>query len=429
MFGLGYVGCISMGCLAKNGHDVIGVDINQNKIDLVNLGKPTIIEDGIGEIFREVSIMKKITATINPVEAVVNSDISIICVGTPSTEEGHLNMDNIFKVAREIGAGLVLKDSFHIVVVRSTVLPGTNKAIGEILQDSSGKIRNRDFAVVSNPEFLREGTAVWDYYHPPYTVIGSDHAGALDQIGSLYNELPASIEKVGIEVAELIKYVSNTWHALKISFANEIGNICKKLHVEPFDVMDLFVKDEKLNISGNYLKPGFAYGGSCLPKDLKALGRIAHDHYLISPIIENIENSNRNQIKIAVQMIESAKYKRLGLIGLSFKSGTDDLRNSPLVEIAEYFLGKGYKIAIYDQNVNLSRITGTNKDFIESHIPHLSELITDDLNEVVNNSEVIVIAHRLQGVEKIIQENPDKYFIDLVGSLAKRFKNYEGICW
>lgn len=429
IFGLGYVGCVSLGCLAKDGHDVIGVEVNQSKIDLINQGRPTIIEKDIDNLIQKASELKRIRATGNYVDAVVNSEISIIAVGTPSTEEGHPNLNYIFKVAEEIGEALTHKRDFHIIVIRSTVLPGTNKKIGEIIEKSSGKQINVDFAVVSNPEFLREGSAVLDYYNPPVTVLGSDNIMALDKIALLYKDLPVPIKKVGIEVAEFVKYVNNSWHALKIAFANEIGNICKKLQIDSHEVMDLFAMDNKLNLSGYYLKPGFAYGGSCLPKDLKGLRAIAHDNYLYSPVIENIENSNQNQKHIAIKMIELTKKKKIGFIGFSFKAETDDLRNSPIVEIAEHFLGKGFEISIFDKNVNLSKLTGTNKDFIESHIPHLSDLITDDLTIVIDKSEVVVIAHNIAGIENYINENPNKCFIDFVRVTDRKYNNYEGICW
>ena len=429
IFGLGYVGCVSLGCLAKNGHHVIGVDINQNKIDLINQGLPTIIEKDIDLLIQEGSSQNRIRATNDYKDAVMNSEISIIAVGTPTTKAGHLNLDYIFKVAEEIGEVLTGKDAFHIIVIRSTVLPGTNKKIGEIVEDISGKKRNVDFAVVSNPEFLREGTAVDDYYNPPVTVLGSDNVRAMNEVASLYKELSSPVKMVDTETAELIKYVNNSWHALKISFANEIGNICKKLGIDSHEVMDLFVMDKKLNLSGYYLKPGFAYGGSCLPKDLKGLNMIAHDHYLNSHVLESIESSNRNQKQQAIQLIESTGRKKLGIIGLSFKAGTDDLRYSPIVEVTEHFLGKGYEVAIFDRNVNISKLTGTNKDFIESHVPHLSDLITDKLEEVVAKSEVIVITHNITGIEDYITRFPDKYFVDLVRITDKKYKNYEGICW
>lgn len=429
IFGLGYVGCVSLGCLAKNSHKVIGVDVNTNKINLINTGKPTIIEKDIDQIIGEAYKKGKISATNNFIEAIQNSEITIIAVGTPSTAEGHLNLSYIYKVAEEIGEALIHKKDFHVIAIRSTVLPGTNQKIGEIIEEMSGKKRNENFAIVSNPEFLREGSAVKDYYNPPVTVLGSDNEFALEKMEILYSDLNAPVEKVEIEVAELIKYVNNSFHALKISFANEIGNICKKLGVDSHKVMDLFIMDKQLNLSPYYLKPGFAYGGSCLPKDLKGLRTIAHDHYLSSPILENIEKSNRSQVQLAINMIESKQSKKIGILGLSFKAGTDDLRYSPIVEVAEYFLGKGYSISIFDQSVNLSKLTGTNKDYIDNHIPHLSELISDDMNKVVENSDTIIIAHKFQRIDNYIIKNPNKSFIDLVKITDKKYNNYEGICW
>lgn len=429
VFGLGYVGCVTMACLARNGHSVTGIDKNQHKIDLVNQGKPTIVEKDIDVLFREAADSELISASKDYITAVVNSDLSILSVGTPSMAEGHPNLEFIFRVAEEIGEALTHKNDFHIVVIRSTVPPGTNKNIGRIIENRSGKTRNKDFAVVSNPEFLREGSAVSDYLDPPVTVIGSDNQKAAETVAQLYAGLTAPVRFTGIETAEMIKYVSNAWHALKITFANETGNICKKLGIDSHEVMDLFLADHKLNLSGYYLKPGFAYGGSCLPKDLKGLQMMAHDVYVQTPVLENIEISNRNQRQIAIRMVESRGKRRIGLLGLSFKPGTDDLRYSPMVDMAEYLLGKGYQLKIYDKNVNLSKLTGTNKDYIESHIPHLSGRITGELIEVIEKSEVIIIAHNIPDAENIISENREKYFIDLVRVTNHKFENYEGICW
>jgi GDP-mannose 6-dehydrogenase len=429
IFGLGYVGCVSLGCLGEKGHSVIGVDVNPNKIKLINAGKPTIIEGDIDDIVARAFLNHLITATDNYKRAVAESEISIIAVGTPSTNEGHLNLKYIYKVAEEIGEALREKNSFHIVAIRSTVIPGTNRKIGEIIEKVSNKKRNEDFSVVSNPEFLREGSAVKDYFNPPVTVLGSDNQYALDKMEEIYIDLNAPVKKVSIEVAELIKYVNNSFHALKITFANEVGNICKKLDIDSHEVMDLFILDKQLNLSPYYLKPGFAYGGSCLPKDLKGLKTIAHDHYLNCPILESIENSNRAQKQIAIEMIEKYGIKSIGILGLSFKEHTDDLRYSPMVEVAEYFLGKGYQLSIYDKNVCLSQLTGTNKDYIDQHIPHLSALISDNVDDVLKKSDLIVITHKIDGVGDLIEKYQDKFFIDLTRVTNKKFANYEGICW
>ena len=430
IFGLGYVGCVSLGCLAKNGHHIIGVDVVDNKINLINKGKPTIIEKDIDIIIENQWREGRVSATKNYSEAVAKTDVSIICVGTPSTPEGHLNLNYIYQTAEQIGEALKQKNDFHVIVIRSTVLPGTNKKVGEIVEKISGKKRNEGFAVVSNPEFLREGTAVADYYNPAITVLGGDDEKALNIMSEIYGDINASIEIVDIKVAELIKYVNNSFHALKITFANEVGNISKKLGINSHEVMELFGKDDQLNISTYYFKPGFAYGGSCLPKDLKGLKTLAHDLYLKSPLLNAIEESNDFQKEIAFDMIENAGSKNVGVLGLSFKKGTDDLRYSPIVAIVERLLGKGYNLSIYDENVNYTKISGTNKDFIDSQIPHLSNLIIDDLRKVINDNDTIVITHNNLEFRGLVEKFPSKIFIDLVNiERNKKSNNYNGICW
>ena len=430
IFGLGYVGCVSLGCLAQFGHKVIGVDVNQTKVELINVGKPTIIEKDIDKILGNQFKKRRISATTDYYKAVHDSDVSIICVGTPSTPNGHLNLDYIYKTANEIGEALKTKDSFHVIVIRSTVLPGTNQKVGEVIELVSGKQRNVDFAVVSNPEFLREGSAVKDYFNPPVTVIGSDNEKAINIMREIYSELNAPFEVREIKVAEIIKYVNNSFHALKVTFANEIGNICKKIGIDSHDVMDLFCMDKQLNLSPYYLKPAFAYGGSCLPKDLKALKTLAHDSYLLSPVLESIDNSNQNQKKIAIDMITSKKKRKIGILGFSFKMGTDDLRYSPIVEITEYLFGKGYEISIFDDNVNISKITGTNKEYIDQHIPHLSELIEPNLEKVFEKSETLVITQKDKRFSNLSSRFRNKIIIDLARiDDNHKAENYEGICW
>jgi GDP-mannose 6-dehydrogenase len=430
IFGLGYVGCVSLGCLAQNGHTVVGVDVVDNKIDLINRGKPTIIEKDIDLIIEKEWKNGKVSATKDYTNAVKETDISIICVGTPSSKEGHLNLNYIYKTAEQIGESLAKKDSFHVVVIRSTVMPGTNRKIGEIIEKVSGKKRNDGFAVVSNPEFLREGTAVKDYYNPAITVLGSDNEKALDIMSEVYREINAPIEKVEVEVAEIIKYVNNSFHALKITFGNEVGNICKKLGIDSHSVMELFCKDDQLNISCYYFKPGFAYGGSCLPKDLKGLTTLARDSYVTSPVLEAIENSNQNQKKVAIDLITSSGKRKVGILGLSFKKGTDDLRYSPIVEVTEHLYGKGFEIQIFDENVNLSKITGTNKDYIDAHIPHLSELIESDYEKIFDFAEILVVTHKDERFNNLSTRFPDKTIVDLA-RVNDNYKsgNYEGICW
>ncbi len=430
IFGLGYVGCVSMGCLAQNGHYIIGVDLVDSKVNMINNGKPTIIERDIDKIIYEQLKKGKISATTDFIRAIKKTEISIICVGTPSTNEGHLNLNYVYNASKQIGEGLRKKEGFHIIVVRSTVLPGTNKKVGEIVEEFSGKKRNTHFAVVSNPEFMREGTAVQDYYNPPIIILGSDNREAIQIVKDIYSDIDAPTEETEIEIAEFIKYVNNFYHALKVSFANEIGNVCKKLGIDSHKVMNLFCKDTRLNLSSYYLKPGFAYGGSCLPKDLKALKTIAHDFYLESPVLESTKLSNENQINIALDMIVNKGKKKIGILGLSFKKGTDDLRGSPTVELTERLIGKGYNILIYDDKVNLSKLIGANKKFIEERIPHLSRLISNDFDCVVSNSELLVVSHNEDKFRNLEERFPNKIIIDLIRASKKQSgSNYDGICW
>lgn len=431
IFGLGYVGCVGAACCAKLGHHVIGNDVSENKVNLINQGRPTIIEAEIDELCKEAHDKGLLEATMDYHYAVHNSEISFIVVGTPSSKEGHLNLNYIYGVAREIGEALKDKDSFHVIAIRSTVLPGTNKKVGEIIEESSGKKRNVDFAVVSNPEFLREGTAVKDYLNPPLTLIGTDNEKAEAMFRELYKDIPGEFIATDIEVAEIMKYVNNTYHALKIVFGNEVGNICKGLGIDSHKVMEIFCKDKQLNISPYYFKPGFAYGGSCLPKDSKALRTLAHDLYVDAPVIMAIDQSNEIQKKNAIDIIESKGKRKIGILGLSFKSGTDDLRCSPIVDVAEALLGKGYEIHIYDKNVRVSQLTGTNADFIAAKLPHLHDIITDDLDAVCSECDVLVITNK----EKEFSDVPAKYPHKAIVDLVRQFKeidyegNYEGISW
>jgi GDP-mannose 6-dehydrogenase len=425
IFGLGYVGCVSLGCLSKIGHQVIGVDVSSTKVDQINSGQPTIIEKDIDWIIKEQHDAGTISATLDFKQAILDSEISIITVGTPSTEHGHLNLDYVFRVAKNFGETLSQKNEFHIIAIRSTVMPGTADKFATIIEEHSGMKRNIDFAVLSNPEFLRAGSSVKDYFNPPITLIGTQHEGAAQKLASLYAGLPAEIVITDTKVSEMMKYVSNTFHALKISFANEIGNICGSLDIDAHKVMEIFCKDTVLNISSCYLKPGFAYGGSCLPKDLKGLETLAHDNYVQTPVINSIGKSNEIQIQRAVQIILNRKKRKLGFLGLSFKAGTDDLRNSPAVSLIEILLGKGLDIIIYDHNVSISELTGTNKEYINRHIPHLSKLMVDKIGDVIDNSELIVINNREPEYEKAISGlGKDIYIVDMVRMFEAKNKEY-----
>ena len=431
LFGLGYVGCVGTGCLAQNGYRIVGVDINPQKVDMINNGMPTIIEKDIDHIIAQQHKKGNISATLDYLDAIKKTEVSFICVGTPSLETGQLNLEFVYETARQIGEGLRENKNFYVVVIRSTVFPGTNEKVGQIISKASRKNLNKDFAVVSNPEFLREGSAVEDYYNPALTIVGCENNYALNVMKKIYHNINAPFVPTDIKSAEMIKYINNTFHALKISFANEIGNICKSLDIDSFSVMDLFKMDDRLNISSTYFNPGPAYGGSCLPKDLKGLATIAHDNYVKVPIIEAIGLSNDFQKKRIMTLIEKQGRKKIGLLGLAFKKGTDDLRNSPSVALIEILLGKGYDIQIYDTNIQLSRLTGSNKSYIDQHLPHISALLKDDLNGITNTVELMIIAH---------MPNPDEIknlkrfkgtIIDLIKLPSNIFKNkkIEGLSW
>lgn len=458
IFGLGYVGCVGAACLAKLGHNVIGVDVNENKVNLMKAGKPTIIEAGIAELCAEAHEAGRMTATTSVEEAVLGSSVSFIVVGTPSSPQGHLNLNYIYNVAREIGAALRVKSEegrgkseegrgknedltsnllpltsnlLHIVAIRSTVLPGTNEKVGEIIAEACGLKRGIDFTVVSNPEFLREGTSVKDYFNPPLTLVGTDMPEAEALFREIYKDIPAEFIATDIRVAEMMKYVNNTYHALKIVFGNEVGNICKELNIDSHKVMEIFCKDKQLNISPYYFKPGFAYGGSCLPKDMKALKTLAHDHYVEVPVIEAIGESNELQKRRAVQLIMAQGQRNVGILGLSFKSGTDDLRCSPIVDVVESLLGKGFEIRIYDKNVKVSELTGTNKDFIMAKIPHLQHFVTDDLEAVCRESDVLVVTNKEAEFADVLGRWPGKTVVDLVRQWKEVDYDgrYEGLSW
>ncbi len=434
IFGLGYVGCVSAACLANEGHQVIGVDVNPLKVEMINAGKSPIIETGVDKLIAEAVAAGRLQATTTAAEAVTKADLSFICVGTPSNENGSLDLQYVRHVAGEIGRALGQQENYHIVAIRSTVLPGTvAKEVIPLLEEASGRQAGPDFGVCSNPEFLRESSAVADFYQPAFTLIGQwdERSGA--QMAAIYKNIDAPIVRTDIPTAEMIKYVSNTFHALKITFANEIGNFCKKVNVDSHEVMRIFCMDTKLNISPVYLKPGYAFGGSCLPKDLRALLHRARQEDLDLPVLQAIPRSNELQARLGVEAVLRTNKKRVGILGLSFKAGTDDLRESPLVYLAETLLGKGYDLKIYDRNVSLARLTGANKQYIEKVIPHISSLLCASLEEVVAASEVLVIGNRLPEVAELLNRaNGQHIVIDLVRIGESRIEsdeNYQGICW
>lgn len=431
IFGLGYVGCVGAACFASMGHKVVGVDVSATKVNLIKEGRPTIIERDIEELTRKGHQSGLLTATTDATEAVRSTDISFIAVGTPGSGHGHLDLSYIYGVARQIGEALKDKESFHIVAIRSTVMPGTNKKVTDIIAEASGKTPGEAFAVVSNPEFLREGTSVKDFMNPPLTLVGTNSPKADEIMRRLYEPLPAEYISTDIPVAEIMKYVNNTFHALKIVFGNEVGAICKSLGIDSHKVMDIFCRDKQLNISPYYFKPGFAYGGSCLPKDTNALRALAADNYVDVPVINHIQRSNEAHKQRALELIMAQGKRKIGILGLTFKAGTDDLRCSPIVEIVESLLGKGFEIKIYDKNVEISRLTGTNREFIMSKIPHLQHFVTDNLASVAEASDLLVVTNNEPEFKEIPNLYPGKIIVDLVRAWDTIDYNghYDGLAW
>jgi GDP-mannose 6-dehydrogenase len=429
VFGLGYVGCVTAGCLAQNGHDVIGVDVNSAKVRTINDGKSPIVEAEIEQIIDAAVVDKQLSATISTEEAVLNTDVSLICVGTPSNGNGSLDLRSVEICSKEIGTALNKKSGFHAVAVRSTVMPGsTRDVIAPILEKYSQKKSGIDFGVCTNPEFLREGTSVADFLDPPFTLIGCREKRVIEIMSELYSFIQAPLVETDTEVAEIVKYVNNGFHALKVCFANEIGNVCKAVGIDSHEVMRIFCQDHKLNISSNYLKPGFAFGGSCLPKDLKAVTYLAKSKDVHTPVLNAILPSNNQQLKNAIDIIAGLGKKPIGIYGLSFKSGTDDLRESPMVVLAEYLIGKGYDLRIYDRNVSLATIFGANREFIEREIPHIQRLLTDCLDEFLRFADIVVVGHR--PCPEDFSKLEGKTIVDLVRMTSDRRREaYYGLCW
>jgi len=433
IFGLGYVGAVSAGCLAQSGHTVVGVDPTQVKVDLINSGKTPIIEKDIGETIAEAVREKKLLATTSVDDAIANTEMSWICVGTPSEMNGSLDLRYVRRVCEQIGAAIARKKDYHVVVARSTMLPGSMRnVVIPTLEQSSGLKAGVDFGVCINPEFLREGTAVYDFYNPPKTVIGELDSKSGDQLQSIYSQLTAPLIRTNIETAEMVKYTDNVWHALKVGFANEIGNIAKRLGIDGHKVMDIFCQDTKLNLSPYYMKPGFAFGGSCLPKDVRALTYKGRSVDLDLPILNAILPSNERQIEHGVRMVMEKNHRKVGILGISFKAGTDDLRESPMVELVERLLGKGYELRIYDRNVSLASLVGANRDYILNRIPHISKLMVERVDDVLAFAETIVIGNGAEEFRAVPDRlKPGQVVVDLVRVSQRRSDSpvYDGICW
>jgi GDP-mannose 6-dehydrogenase len=433
IFGMGYVGTVSAGCLAHEGHEVVGVDPVPTKVDLINSGRSPIIEADIGEIIASTVKDGRLRATSDQDRAIAETDLSFVCVGTPSQINGNLDLTYIRRVCEMIGTALKGKSTRHTIVIRSTILPGTmHQTVIPTLEQHSGKKAGVDFGLCNNPEFLREGSAVKDYNFPPKTVIGEVDRASGDMLAALYANLDAPLIRTNLETAEMVKYVDNCWHALKIGFANEIGNLCKAVSVDAHEVMNIFCQDKKLNISPAYLSPGFAFGGSCLPKDLRALAYKAKTHDLELPILTAVLPSNELQVDRGARLIMEKGYKKVGVLGFSFKAGTDDLRESPMIEVIERLIGKGYDLRIFDRNVNLASLVGANRDFILNHIPHISRLMVNGIDAVLDHAQTVVIGNKdpeFQGILERMREG--QTLVDFVRITNRRSDNgkYDGICW
>jgi GDP-mannose 6-dehydrogenase len=433
VFGMGYVGTVSAGCFARDGHEVVGVDPVRAKTDLINSGRSPIIEAEIGEIVANAVKGGRLRATDDQEEAIQNTELSFVCVGTPSQANGNLDLTYIRRVCELIGDAIKKKTARHTVVIRSTILPGTMRGIIiPILEECSGKKAGVDFGVCNNPEFLREGSAVRDFDAPPKTVIGEVDPESGEILAKLYGKLDAPLIRTSVEAAEMVKYVDNCWHALKIGFANEIGNLCKSISIDAHEIMSIFCQDRKLNISPAYLLPGFAFGGSCLPKDLRALSYKAKMNDIELPIINAILPSNELQVSKGLQLITQTGKRRIGVLGFSFKAGTDDLRESPMIEIIERLIGKGYDLRIFDRNVSLASLVGANRDFILNRIPHISRLMVDSIKQVLDHAETIVIGNKdpeFETVPGLLRD--DQQLVDFVRISKRNSENgkYNGICW
>ena len=433
IFGLGYVGTVSAGCLAQEGHEVIGVDPVRTKVDLINSGQPPIVEVDIGEIISANVSAGRLRATIDQDEAIRNTELSFVCVGTPSQTNGNLDLTHIRHVCELIGMALKDKSSRHTVVIRSTILPGTMRQIViPTLEEYSGKKAGIDFGICNNPEFLREGSAVKDFNAPPKTVVGEFDKASGELLTTLYAKLDAPFIRTDLETAEMVKYVDNSWHALKIGFANEIGSLCKSASIDSHEVMKIFCQDKKLNISPAYLTPGFAFGGSCLPKDIRALSYKAKMYDLDLPIMNAILPSNEVQVSNGLQLILQTGHRRIGILGFSFKAGTDDLRESPMIEVIEALIGKGYDLRIFDKNVQMASLVGANRDFILNRIPHISRLMVKGIDAVLDHAQTLVVGNKDAAFSGVLDRlRPDQRLVDFVRISNRRSENgkYDGICW
>lgn len=434
IFGLGYVGAVSLACLARDGHRVIGVDIDQTKLDLIAAGRTPVVEEGMVALMADVVASGRVSLTRDTRDAIMRSEISLICVGTPSAPNGSQDQTAMLRLAGDLGAAMRDKSAPHVFVFRSTLVPGTvEDVLRPLIESGSGKKDGADFHVCFQPEFLREGSSIRDYDKPPFTIVGANNDMPVVALRRLFGHLPCEFYSTSVRAAEMVKYCCNNFHALKITFANEMARLCERLGVDPFEVMDLVCKDHQLNISPAYLKPGFAFGGSCLPKDLRATTYLGKMGDVELPMLGGIMPSNRAHIDHAIAKVLGTGKRRVGMIGLAFKTGTDDLRESPLVLLAEHLIGKGLSLAIYDPDVHLSNLLGANRRFIESHVPHIGALIRREIESVIAESEVLVVGLGDKDTVAALKKNvrADQIVLDLVniGDRSRLRGEYVGLCW
>ena len=434
IFGLGYVGAVSLACLSRDGHEVIGVDIDQAKLALILAGKTPVVEEGMVELMAQVATCGRVTVTSDAQLAVQGSELSLVCVGTPSAHNGSQDQGAMLNLVEEIGLAIGAKEAPHVVVFRSTLVPGTvEDVLRPIIEAKSGKKDGEGFFLCFQPEFLREGSSIGDYDKPPFTVVGANHPYPVQRLRALFGELPCQFFETSVRSAEMMKYCCNNFHALKITFANETARLCDALGVDAFEVMDLVCQDTQLNISRAYLKPGFAFGGSCLPKDLRATTHLAKLHDVEIPMLAGIMPSNRSHLDMALQKVLATGKRKIGFIGLSFKTGTDDLRESPMVTLAEQLIGKGMQLSIYDPQVHLAQLIGSNRSFVEKHLPHIGQMLRADMEGVVDASEVLVVGLGGQAVCDVLatHSRADQVVLDLVNlpNRAAIAARVDGLCW
>jgi GDP-mannose 6-dehydrogenase len=436
VFGLGYVGCVTAACFARDGHTVLGVDVSPAKVAEINAGRAPFFEPGLDALTKAGVAAGRLSATGSAADAVNATDVALICVGTPSLPDGAQNLDYVRRVCQEIGESLGKREAgrFFTVIVRSTLLPGIfEEVILPVLEKASGKKAGVDFGLVQNPEFLREGTSIADFDNPPFTVIGELNATSGDEAARLYANLNAPLFRVTPGAAAMVKYACNAFHAVKVSFANEIGNLCKSAGVDSHDVMKVFIEDTKLNLSSYYLKPGFAFGGSCLPKDIRALQAVARLNGLDVPVLDGTLESNRRQVEMAAGRILRTGAGTVGLLGLTFKAGTDDLRESPQVELAASLIARGRSLLIYDPNVQLSHIVGLNREYLQSRIPRIAEILCPSPDRLIAECGVLVVGNKTPEYQAALENTrPEQTVVDLVRLVqdpAALNAAYDGLCW